>query len=167
MEWDTLNNNIFIGTLEGKIYSFDINTQQKTKHYHLRGSVTCLRVFSTLKENSYLMASTTKGLLSLFKIKDDSLIIFHCFVAHEPIRQINDPKFGSLQHWAEIWSLSVNINSKLNQINENEEIINIVSCSEDQTIKIWEYNLSNENPKLKKSFKYHKLAVTCVDWKVY
>jgi WD40 repeat protein len=172
---DSENKVVYIGTMNGTVYSYEIlkDTHFKsrlTKLIHLRGSVNSIKFFIVEKNytvSRYLIVGTSKGLLSLYKIKDKTdLYLFHCFIAHEPVEGCDEEKFGSLPYWAEIWSVCINNKSSLCNKEGYTNTFHIVTCSEDQCIKIWEYDIDkNYNPKHISCFKKHDLAVTAVDWK--
>jgi WD40 repeat protein len=172
---DSENKVVYIGTMNGTVYSYEIlkDTHFKsrlTKLIHLRGSVNSIKFFTVEKNyttRSCLIVGTSKGLLSLYKIKEKTdLYLFHCFIAHEPVEGCDEEKFGSLPYWAEIWSVCINNKSSLCNKKGYTNTFHIVTCSEDQCIKIWEYDIDkNYNPKHISCFKKHDLAVTAVDWK--
>ena len=68
--------------------------------------------------------------------------------AHKPPKGPQNPKFGSLIHFAEIWSLAWSPNNSL-----------IATSSEDQTTQIWDLN-----GELVMTLRGHTAAVTSVDW---
>ena len=69
--------------------------------------------------------------------------------------------FGSLSIKSEVWSFLVH--------EINEEYLYIITCSEDQSVKIWKIKLNQEkniiiSNTLIKEIKEHKYAITYLDW---
>ena len=167
--WDELHNIVYIGTMEGIIYTFNMKTKSLEESANLLKTITLIKIFN-IENVSYLFASTTGGNLFCFTITDNNKLIIHnSFCAHEADKTNIDERFGSLSLYAEIWSLTGNKHSKLYSSNEKniQTQFLVATSSEDQTVKIWEIDLlDKKKPELKHSFKEHHLAVTCLDWKV-
>lgn len=163
-------------------------------------TITCIRILSLVIGNSvidknffknFVYLCTTKGSLEILYNSNKGYIRLHKFIAHKAQPGNTDNRFGSLNIKAEVWSIT--LKEKHFNINENKFIVNIISASEDQTIKIWEINLFNfinsttilneiflEEFRLnsignsekeilieeKITYKNHDLAVTSVDCKI-
>ncbi len=164
-------------------------------------TLTCIRILSLNNQNHYetsskdfkdsIIISTSKGSIEILYNSNHTYKRLENFIAHKPQPDNKDIRFGSLKYKAEIWSLT--IKEKYINFNEYKYILNIISASEDQTIKIWELNLFDylecenlydnigiigdklnvfEKSKEKKivyeaikTYKNHELAVTSVDCK--
>jgi WD40 repeat protein len=170
VHWDEKLNSLFVGTMGGKIYLYEKNEVASDCKLliDLHSTITCIRVFH-LENIDYpiLSVSTTGGVLYLFKINLNpfyELIILNSFEAHSSQPGNEDLRFGSLKIKAEIWSLTSYPGTKLNP---EKNSLHIITSSEDQTVKIWEFSYPIElsTPKLIHCFKNHDLAVTSVDWK--
>lgn len=170
INWDEKLNSLFIGTMGGKIYLYEKYDKLPNCKVitDLHSTITCLKVFH-LENVDYpiLSVSTTEGVLHVFKINLNSnfeLIIMNSYEAHSSQPANEDLRFGSLKIKAEIWSLTCYPGTRLNV---EKNCLHIITSSEDQTIKIWEFSYPIEycTPKLIHCFKNHDLAVTSVDWK--
>ena len=62
-----------------------------------------------------------------------------------------------MHNYAEIWSLAIPTHHKSQYI--------VTSC-EDQTEKVFKYDLENHKAELLHHLKGHELAVTSVDWQI-
>lgn len=147
----------------GKIFQCNSKDKSMKQLIDLKSTITCIRVYH-YKHLDYplLSAGTTGGNLYTFKIEGDKITMINQFIAHLPQPDNTDLRFGSLKLKAEIWSLTSHPETLLNK-KENHYVI---TSSEDQTIKVWEFTSQFDNkPVLLNSFKHHDLAVTCVDWK--
>ena len=87
--------------------------------------------------------------------------IIYNYLPHEPQKDNTNLDFGSLSIKSEVWSFLVH--------EINNEYLYIITCSEDQSVKIWKIKLNQEKNKilsntLIKEIKEHKYAVTCLDW---
>ena len=158
---DKNNNIIYIGTLSGKIFKYDYNlkelsllTTNQTNENKNNEAITCLKY---LHPNLYF--SDTGGNIFIFNTISSSLI--YNYLPHEPQKDNTNPDFGSLSIKSEVWSFLVH--------EINEEYLYIITCSEDQSVKIWKIKLNPDKNKilenkLIKEIKEHKYAVTCLDW---
>ena len=158
---DKDNNIIYAGTLSGKIFKYDYNskqlslltTNQKNSNNN-NEAITCLKY---AYPNLYF--SDTGGNIFIYNTINSSVI--YNFLPHEPQKDNTNPEFGSLSIKSEVWSFLVH--------EINNEYIYIITCSEDQSVKIWKIKLNIEKDKilenkLIKEIKEHKYAVTCLDW---
>ena len=164
---DKNNNIIFIGTLSGQIFRYDYNNKKlsllttnsinkinENNDISNNEAITCLKY---IHPNLYF--SDTGGNIFIYNINESQII--YNFLPHEPQKDNNNPNFGSLSIKSEVWSfLAQEINS---------ENLYIITCSEDQSVKIWKIKLNIEknkilNNELIKEIKEHKFAVTCLDW---
>ena len=158
---DKDNNNVYVGTISGKIFKYDANIKFLCELKNLNyinsdnnEAITCLKY---AKNNLYF--SDTGGNLFIYNVKEEKII--YRFLSHEPQKDNTNDEFGSLSIKSEVWSFLVH------EINNDE--IYIITGSEDQSIKIWKIKLNNEKNfikknKLIKQIKEHKYAVTCLDW---
>ena len=167
VHWDEKLNKIFIGTMGGKIFEVDSNNSSIKQLADLKQTVTCLRIYHIdenvpEKEKIILIMGTTGGNIFIYQIVENDFIQILNFIAHPPQPNNVDPRFGSLKYKAEIWSLTSLPTSKC-----SDNSFCLITSSEDQCIRIWEFeNKAFKNkPKLLHSFKNHDLAVTSVDWK--
>ena len=90
--------------------------------------------------------------------------IIYNYLPHEPQKENTNLDFGSLSIKSEVWSFLVH--------EINNEYLYIITCSEDQSVKIWKIKLNSDmdkilENKLIKQIKEHKYAVTCLDWLKY
>ena len=170
--WDEILNELYVGTIGGKILECDVKNMKLVELFNFGHTVTCMKLFhlnydKNSQDNiSYLISSTTSGHVQIIKIKGDiqkEYELINTFLAHAPDPFNEDMRFGSLNIKAEIWSLTFCPNSLINT-NSN---FHLITASEDQSIKIWEFSSNNmhTNPRLANQFKNHQLAVTSVDWK--
>lgn len=91
-------------------------------------------------------------------------------IAHEPSDGPFNERFGSLcktilltlalEARSEIWSTITNAST----VADAQHVSRIVTCSEDQTCKVWAV-AQGKNPVHVKTLTGHTLAVTSVDWK--
>ena len=162
---DKDNNIIYAGTLSGKIFKYDYNSKQlsllttnqknsNTNENNNNEAITCLKY---AYPNLYF--SDTGGNIFIYNTINSSVI--YNFLPHEPQKDNTNPEFGSLSIKSEVWSFLVH--------EINNEYIYIITCSEDQSVKIWKIKLNIEKDKilenkLIKEIKEHKYAVTCLDW---
>ena len=143
----------------------------------LKNTITCIRTISLNDNNfdlkKFVFLCTTNGYIYIYEVKNNKAVLLFDFVAHSPQPENNDMRFGSLKFKSEVWSISV---IKKYEIENNDMILNLISGSEDQTIKIWEIKIfdllnfsdKNENNFIRKMacYKNHDLAVTSVDYKI-
>ena len=158
---DKNNNIIYIGTLSGKIFKYDYNlkelsllTTNQTNENKNNEAITCLKY---LHPNLYF--SDTGGNIFIFNTISSSLI--YNYLPHEPQKDNTNPDFGSLSIKSEVWSFLVH--------EINEEYLYIITCSEDQSVKIWKIKSNPDKNKILENkliqeIKEHKYAVTCLDW---
>lgn len=181
---------LYIGLMQGGIYSYNLHTGDIRKEINIKGTITCLKVLEPIcNMPAYLLASSSKGAVSVFEVGDDnSLILYTSFFAHEPDPYCSNERFGSLPYYAEVWSICFNQSSSLfetavknaegKEDNDSKQLvlksfsnaisdfkhINFATVSEDQSLKV--FNLSkNCNPQLIFTDKRHHLASTSVSWK--
>jgi len=155
-------NELFIGLMNGEILKWEFTISKLTKlwksaiepgKHSLHAAVTSLRFSRT--EKIHLLSTYASGEIDIFEENGENFEhIFHC-LAHEAGTSSED--FGSLGKYAEIWSSAW----KYDNINQ------LTTVSEDQTIRVWDFNNETKSKHLKEIFraKDHSLAVTCVDWK--
>lgn len=139
----------------------------------IRGGVTCLK----WSRNSHQLAlGTTKGYLILLQLSTlfdpqelkgkyyschggkICIKVIACEQVHKPVYIENEEKrenFGSLQKFAEIWSLSWNWDDTL-----------ISTTSEDQSTRISSVSKTDSLITINRSLELHSLAVTSVDWQM-
>ena len=106
-----------------------------------------------------LYFSDTGGNIFIYNILTSSII--YKYLPHAPQKDNTNLDFGSLSIKSEVWSFLVH--------EINNEYLYIITCSEDQSVKIWKIKLNQEKNlvlenKLIKEIKEHKFAVTCLDW---
>ena len=158
---DKNNNIVYIGTLSGKIFKYDYNTKKSSllTTNQINGkenneAITCLKY---LHPNLYF--SDTGGNIFIFNTINSNMI--YNYLPHEPQKDNTNLDFGSLSIKSEVWSFLVH--------EINDEYLHIITCSEDQSLKIWKIKLNSTKDKilennLIKEIKEHKYAVTCLDW---
>ena len=157
---DKENNIIYSGTLSGKIFKYDYNLKQlfllstNQDNENNNEAITCLKY---LHPNLYF--SDTGGNIFIYNTINSSII--YNYLPHEPQKDNTNLDFGSLSIKSEVWSFLVH--------ELNNGYLYIITCSEDQSVKIWKIKLNTnkdiiiENI-LIKEIKEHKYAVTCLDW---
>ena len=117
-------------------------------------AISCLKYL-----NPNLYFSDTGGNIFIFNSTNKSII--YNYMPHEPQKENTNLDFGSLSIKSEVWSFLVH--------ELNNGYLYIITCSEDQSVKIWKIKLNTnkdiiiENI-LIKEIKEHKYAVTCLDW---
>ena len=158
---DKDNNIIYVGTLSGKIFKYDytskkldLMTTNQIDENNNNEAITCLKY---LHPNLYF--SDTGGNIFIYNILTSSII--YKYLPHAPQKDNTNLDFGSLSIKSEVWSFLVH--------EINNEYLYIITCSEDQSVKIWKIKLNQEKNlvlenKLIKEIKEHKFAVTCLDW---
>lgn len=110
-------------------------------------------------DRGLIMVGTSHGDIVLFDENDYSKSIDH--KAHHPIKYecpIQREMFGSLKHYAEIWSLTSCPKESPNFL--------VASSSEDQTKKIFSVDRGNGKLEEIAHLKGHELATTSIDWKM-
>ena len=158
---DKDNNIIYVGTLSGNIYKYDYNNKKlsllttcKNNENKNNEAITCLKYL-----HPNLFFSDTGGNIFIYNIITSGII--YNYLPHEPQKDNKNLDFGSLSIKSEVWSFLVH--------EINNEYLYIITCSEDQSVKIWKIKLNQEKNKilsnaLIKEIKEHKYAVTCLDW---
>ena len=159
---DKDNNIIYVGTLTGKIFKFDYNTKKLSllttnkinENKNNDEAITCLKYL-----HPNLFFSDTGGNIFIYNTIISDII--YNYLPHEPQKDNTNLEFGSLSIKSEVWSFLVH--------EINNEYLHIITCSEDQSVKIWKIKLNQEKDKilsniLIKEIKEHKYAVTCLDW---
>ena len=159
---DKDNNIIYVGTLTGKIYKYDYNSKELSllttntinENKNNEEAITCLKYL-----HPNLFFSDTGG--NIFIYNTITCDIIYNYLPHAPQKDNTNLDFGSLSIRSEVWSFLVH--------EINEEYLYILTCSEDQSVKIWKIKLNQEKNKilsntLIKEIKEHKYAVTCLDW---
>ena len=159
---DKDNNIIYVGTLTGRIFKYDYNkkklsllTSNKIKENKNNDEpITCLKYL-----HPNLFFSDTGGNIFIYNTIASDII--YNYLPHEPQKDNTNLDFGSLSIKSEVWSFLVH--------EINNEYLYIITCSEDQSVKIWKIKLNQEKNKilsntLIKEIKEHKYAVTCLDW---
>lgn len=154
------SSSIYCGTIKGNIYKYSYTNNnykliKQRENQNEENTITCIRFYKPL-----LIASDSTGKIYIYK--NDSLI--YSFEAHPPIPENDNDNFGSLYIKSEIWSFICYPPSKLN----SENNLYMCTSSEDQTIRVWNINYSDDKyaEKLIKVIKDNKLAVTCLDWNI-
>ena len=158
---DKDNNIIYVGTLSGNIYKYDYNnkklsllTTYQNNENKNNEAITCLKYL-----HPNLFFSDTGGNIFIYNTISSGII--YNYLPHEPQKDNKNLDFGSLSIKSEVWSFLVH--------ELNNEYLYIITCSEDQSVKIWKIQLNQEKNKilsnaLIKEIKEHKYAVTCLDW---
>ena len=159
---DKDNNIIYVGTLTGKIFKYDYNSKELSllttnkinENKNNEEAITCLKYL-----HPNLFFSDTGG--NIFIYNTITCDIIYNYLPHAPQKDNKNLDFGSLSIKSEVWSFLVH--------EINEEYLYIITCSEDQSVKIWKIKLNQEKNKilsntLIKEIKEHKYAVTCLDW---
>ncbi|KAF2071536.1 hypothetical protein CYY_007135 [Polysphondylium violaceum] len=145
---------ILVGLMDGSLINWNRITNETTLISNLQDGITCIQWEK--KENPTIVAvGTTGGHLNVYQKNKDNDGTFHLewsILAHQPSTGPQDLRFGSINKFAEIWSLTFHpTNSSI-----------IATCSEDQTTIIWNKSI-NEKVKVLTG---HTTAVTCIDWQV-
>ena len=159
---DKDNNIIYVGTLTGKIFKYDYNSKELSllttnkinENKNNEEAITCLKYL-----HPNLFFSDTGG--NIFIYNTITCDIIYNYLPHAPQKDNKNLDFGSLSIKSEVWSFLVH--------EINKEYLYIITCSEDQSVKIWKIKLNQEKNKilsntLIKEIKEHKYAVTCLDW---
>ena len=159
---DKDNNIIYVGTLTGKIFKYNYNSKELSllttnkinENKNNEEAITCLKYL-----HPNLFFSDTGG--NIFIYNTITCDIIYNYLPHAPQKDNKNLDFGSLSIKSEVWSFLVH--------EINEEYLYIITCSEDQSVKIWKIKLNQEKNKilsntLIKEIKEHKYAVTCLDW---
>eukprot|EP01130_Rhizamoeba_saxonica_P011229 TRINITY_DN4656_c0_g1_i2.p1 TRINITY_DN4656_c0_g1~~TRINITY_DN4656_c0_g1_i2.p1 ORF type:complete len:453 (+),score=74.58 TRINITY_DN4656_c0_g1_i2:134-1360(+) len=160
---------LLIGCMNGVIYRWFPLTDPINKHIYiaLPRAVTSIKWQNGDPATSLVASADSGGTLAIYEKArgEDFLRLRSGILAHRPsLGNKQDSKFGSLQQYAEIWSLCWSPDNHY-----------IATCSEDQTCKIWKLNILSRS-----EFTYclysidipiewltlsgHALAVTCVSW---
>ena len=158
---DKNNNIVYAGTLSGKIFKYDYNektlsllTTNQINENKNNEAITCLKYL-----NPNLYFSDTGGNIFIYNTINSNII--YNYLPHEPQKDNTNLDFGSLSIKSEVWCFLVH--------EINAEFLYIITCSEDQSVKIWKIQLNTNKDKiisnkLIKEIKEHKYAVTCLDW---
>ena len=158
---DKNNNVVFAGTLSGKIFKYYYNekklsllTTNQINENKNNEAITCLKY---LYPNLYF--SDTGGNIFIYNTLNSSIV--YNYLPHEPQKDNTNLDFGSLSIKSEVWCFLVH--------EINNEFLYIITCSEDQSVKIWKVQFNSNKDKiisnkLIKEIKEHKYAVTCLDW---
>lgn len=125
---------VYIGLMAGGgLYSYDCVEDNLKLEVRLKGTITCLKVFS--KDKYFLIAGTTKGNVNLFEIDESQeLILIFSFYTHEPNLFCNMNRFGSLPFYSEIWNITVNPFSKILDVLEESLVDNVMKENITNTI---------------------------------
>lgn len=121
---------VYIGTLDGSVYRWQIDTEKMICR-EIEKMLSMSYTITTMKwqhgQDSQLMAlGTSDGMLCIIEPGEDVIKIKLGIVAHKPIKENTDNRFGSIAKYSEVWSLAW---SPCNQF--------VATCSEDQTTCIW------------------------------
>ena len=153
---DKMNSIVYAGTISGKIFKYDYNSKNLILLTTNKNNeaISCLKYL-----NPNLYFSDTGGNIFIFNSTKKSII--YNYLPHEPQKENTNLDFGSLSIKSEVWSFLVH--------EINNEYLYIITCSEDQSVKIWKIKLNSDKDKilenkLIKQIKEHKYAVTCLDW---
>ncbi|EGC37763.1 hypothetical protein DICPUDRAFT_97144 [Dictyostelium purpureum] len=178
LSWGGGDESILIGLMDGSLMHWNllkpINTNDSEGEplnpsliSSLQDSITCIqwekentnnniKESSTSSNKSIVAVGTTGGHLNIFKRiinkntnREEFVLEWSC-LAHQPSTGPQDLRFGSINKFAEIWSLT------FHPTNNNI----VATCSEDQTTIIWN-RVTGEKVK---TLTGHTTAVTCVDW---
>jgi WD40 repeat protein len=150
---------VYIGTLDGNVWKWFVNLVDPSASsptpeilFTLQDSITCIELQHG-PDPKLLAVGTSDGMLCVMERPrpgEGSLMrIRLAIVAHRPITDNTDYRFGSINKFSEVWSISW---SPCNNF--------IVTASEDQTCSIW--NLYGEKMH---SLTGHTTAVTAVEWR--
>jgi WD40 repeat protein len=144
---------IYAGTLDGCLFRWKVNVADKTCEMAEKVLSMCDTI-TVIKwqhgQDSRLMAlGTSDGMLCIVEQMEDVMRIKLAIVAHKPIKENTDNRFGSIAKYSEVWSLAW---SPCNQF--------VATCSEDQTTCIW--NMYGEKMHMLTG---HTTAVTSVEWR--
>lgn len=150
---------VYIGTMSGRIYSLTIQPDNYSQPLintiaTINNTVTCIHFY-----NPYLITSDICGYIHIYNTQYE---LIYKYIAHEPLLTNNNMLFGSLHIQAEIWGFCSYINTALPKTMSDSMFI--ATCSEDQSLRIWEVSPMKSQSILIKQVKDHVLAVTCVDW---
>ena len=153
---DKMNNIVYAGAISGNIFKYDYNSKNLILLTSNKNNeaISCLKYL-----NPNLYFSDTGGNIFIFNSTNKSII--YNYLPHEPQKENTNLDFGSLSIKSEVWSFLVH--------EINSEYLYIITCSEDQSVKIWKIKLNSDKDKilenkLIKQIKEHKYAVTCLDW---
>jgi WD40 repeat protein len=140
---------VVVGTLDGLIHLWNITSKDEPMIVqYLEGSVLHMR---WAHQSKLLAVGTSHGQLHIYDWRNaEAMVEMVQFCAHKPEDGKQNPLFGQLGKQAEIWSLCWSPDDHM-----------VITCSEDQTSKVWE----SASWKLVTTLKNHKMAVTSVDWK--
>ncbi|GAM21400.1 hypothetical protein SAMD00019534_045750 [Acytostelium subglobosum LB1] len=141
---------IMAGLMDGSLMRFDIETKQSTVVDSLGDAIT---VIQWHRDTNTLLVGTTGGHLCLYNydIQLNTLSLAWKRLMHEPVvSDQQDIRFGSIGHFAEIWSACF-----------NDDGSQVATCSEDQTTVLWR---RSDGERLH-TLRGHSMAVTCVDWR--
>ena len=151
ISWDCRGEDLLIGTMSGGLFAFKDCLCEKSQVsfvVSLNDSIICMS-FNYYQEREVLALGTTKGQLWVFSKHKDTFVQEKVFLAHKTSQE-QDLAFGSLILYSEIWSLSWSPSDpKL-----------VATGSEDQTVKVWNWELASDLVTLPK----HQKAVTGVRW---
>jgi WD40 repeat protein len=144
---------VYIGTLDGNFYRWCVNIRDGTakppeRVLSMCDGITVIK-WQHGQDGKLLALGTQDGTLAIVEQLDDILRVKLAIVAHKPIKENTDLRFGSIAEYSEVWSLAW---SPCNQF--------IATCSEDQTTCIW--NMYGEKMHMLTG---HTTAVTSVEWR--
>jgi len=158
IQWKTGTSRIYAGCMDGSVFLWDHQSLQNPKRVlSCRGGIAALQ-WEHGEDPHRLAAGTTDGQLVIAEEvqNDDGSSFFKINVAihaHRPFRLgQTDQRFGSIQQYAEVWSVAW---SPCNNF--------IATASEDQSIVIWD---AHNGDKIH-LFSGHATAVTSIDWRSY
>jgi len=150
---------IFIGSLDKNVHCWNIDLDNMTTiddpcsniKFSLTSDIVCLR-WCNGPSPRLLACGSSNGMLCV--MEDNSrespiLKIKLAIIAHKPIFDNKDPRFGSISKFSEIWSICFSPCNKY-----------VVTCSEDQTTRIFDLYGTQIH-----SLTGHTTAVTSVEWK--
>jgi WD40 repeat protein len=144
---------VYIGALDGTVYVWKVNTtNQQTapvdKILTMCDTITVMK-WQHGQDSKLLALGTSDGMLCIVEHVHGVMRMKLAIVAHKPIKENTDSRFGSIAKYSEVWSLAW---SPCNQF--------IATCSEDQTTCIW--NMYGEKMHMLTG---HTTAVTSVEWR--
>jgi len=144
------NGIIAVGCMGGSLFA--IHPFEEKQDYfaaQLEDTITCLR----WKHNDLLLASTTQGNVHVIQVLDGLFQVIQTQLIHPPSTGPRDDNFGSLQKYAEVWSVTWSPDGQ-----------RVVTSSEDQTCKVLALDGSCTMSQVQQ-LEGHKRAVTSTDWK--
>jgi len=154
LSWSSGDDNfILVGLMDGSLFNWNLISNETILISNLQDGITCIQWEK--KDNPTTVAvGTTGGHLNVYqrsKVGNDEIFNLEwSILAHQPVTGPQDLRFGSINKFAEIWSLT---------FSPTDSNI-IATCSEDQTTIIWNKSINQKIHVLKG----HTTAVTCIDW---